>query len=97
MLVYMEVPGLYVQTDTGLLCAIDHIDAAWVDHPSTRNTIRLTNPTAFPARVKVLVENSSEAATPLGQNALWGCQQVFIAAGQTVLFDLAKKEFFNMM
>lgn len=90
MLVYAEIPGLYIQTDTALVCAIDHIDAELVENTPDHLTIRLTNPTAFAAQVKMLVETAVQAAIPLGQNALWGCPQVHLEPGQTISLGLGK-------
>jgi hypothetical protein len=88
MLAYMEIPGLYVQTDTGLICTIDHIEAEWAVNTPRRKVLRLTNPTALPARVKILAETSQAARQPLGQNALWGCRQAALEPEETVQLDL---------
>ncbi|HEY3377493.1 MAG TPA: hypothetical protein VGL77_08365 [Armatimonadota bacterium] len=82
MLTYAEVPGLYVQPDSGFVCAIDHIDAEVLAHDDAGITLRLCNPTAFPASVKVLIENATATATPLGQVALFGCPRVALPAGE---------------
>ena len=74
----MEIPGLYVQMDTGLICAIDHIEASVVENTPLHLAVKVTNPTAFPAKVKVLAENSADTARPLGQNALFGCPQIVL-------------------
>jgi hypothetical protein len=84
MLTYMEVPGLYIQPDSGFVCAIDHIYAQVLANTADSLEVRLTNPTNFPARVKLLVENSTQASAPLGQNALHGCQQIDIAPFQSI-------------
>ena len=65
MLTWTEVPGLYVQPDTGLLCAIDHVDADVIEHHAGTLRVKVTNPTPFPASVKVLCENSAETERPL--------------------------------
>jgi hypothetical protein len=90
MLAYAEIPGLYIQVDTALVCAIDHIDAEQVENTPRHLTIRLTNPTTFPARVKMLVETEAKTAVPLGQNALWDCQKVTLEAGETLILKLEK-------
>jgi hypothetical protein len=90
MLTCMEIPCLYLQPDTGLVCAIDHIQAEIVENSTTQIKVRLTNPTAFPAEVKCLVENSSKTSIPLGQNALWGCQRIHLEPHQILIQEFAK-------
>jgi hypothetical protein len=73
MLTCAEVPGLYVQPDTGLVCAIDHVDAEVIEQAEGRVRVNITNPTQFPARVKVLCEKETDTSRPLEQPALVGC------------------------
>ena len=82
MLTYAEVPGLYVQPDTGLAFAFDHVDVEIEEQGGGGLRLRVNNPTAYPARIRVLAELSSEASRPLGQNALWGCPVLALAPGE---------------
>ncbi|MCC5846717.1 MAG: hypothetical protein JJU29_01380 [Verrucomicrobia bacterium] len=61
MLTWCDLPGVYAQPDTGLIRSLDHVRAAWADEG--RTALRLHNPTAFPARVRVQLETSAMAAT----------------------------------
>jgi hypothetical protein len=88
LLACAELPGLYVQTDTGLVCAFDHIDAELLEQYAGGMKIRLSNPTGFDAQVKILAETLAQAAVPLGQNGLVGCRQIAVGAGQSVLLDV---------
>ncbi len=90
MQTYAEVPGLYVQPDTGFVWPFDHIDAAVVANEPDRIVVELTNPTAFPASVRAYVEPSSAMQQPLGQNALWGGQVVHLAAGTSACLEFRK-------
>ena len=72
MLTAAEVPGLYVQPDTGFFFAFDHVDARVKEKTRGRLVVTLANPTPFDAAVRVLAENSAEREKPLGLNALWG-------------------------
>jgi hypothetical protein len=83
MLTYAEVPGLYVQPDTGLVFAMDHIDAEGIERTEENLIIRLSNPTAFEATVKVYSEHASEMRRPLEPNALCECRKVTLAPGET--------------
>ena len=84
MLTAVEIPGLYLQPDTGLLAVFDHVDAVVVARDAGGVTLRVTNPTAFDAAVKLLVETAADAAgRPLGQNALFGRPVLELKAGET--------------
>jgi hypothetical protein len=84
MLTWAEVPGVYVQPDIGFVCAFDHVEAAWRD-----GALHLTNPTRFPAQVKVFAEASSSVSIPLGQNFLLGCPMAAVGPGETVRVEVA--------
>jgi len=90
MLTYVDVPGLYVQPDTGFFCAIDHIDVSVCERKGRELTLTITNPTQFEASVKVMCEDSTEANRILGQNYLVDCPRVGLRAGssRTVTFPL---------
>ena len=79
MMAWAEIPGVYVQKDTGFVCAIDHVDVQVLSRENKSLVLRLTNPTEFPAEVKVFVENSQDMETILGQNAMLGCARIAIA------------------
>ena len=84
MLTYAEVPGLYVRPDEGDFVVFDHIEARKVKETNRALTLELTNPTRFPAKVKVLVEDAAARQQPLGPLGLWGCETVEIAPGERV-------------
>ncbi len=84
MLTYVEIPGLYIQLDTGLVCTFDHLDASVEEHSKKLLRVRVTNSTKFPATVKLLVEDSRDMRKPLGENALWNCRKIDILAGSSV-------------
>ena len=89
MLTYMEVPGLYIQPDTGFVCAIDHVEARVERHENGQIEVSVTNPTRFPAAVRTLVENSVATQKPLGQNGLWSCPLLEIGPGETLTMVIA--------
>jgi hypothetical protein len=86
MLTIMEVPGIYVRTDTAEVHAFDHVRAEAVKENGHLTGIRVCNPTRFPARVKLLVEDAGTAARPLGQNYLWGCRVLELTPGEEKLW-----------
>ena len=83
MLTTWEIPGLYVQPDSGFFCVFDHVTAERVSHADNVLKLRLTNPTKFDAEVKVLCEASAQCHQPLGLNALHDAPIIQIAAGES--------------
>jgi hypothetical protein len=83
MLTDSEIPGLYVQPDSGFFCVFDHIKAERISHADGILKLRLTNPTKFDAEVKVLCEASARCRQPLDLNALYGAPVLQIAAGES--------------
>jgi hypothetical protein len=90
MLTYVELPGLYIQTDKGLVCAIDHVEAKIVEDSEEKLIIQIANPTKFDAVVKLFSENSTQAASIMGQNALWSCERVHVKANASVVVEIKK-------
>lgn len=84
MLVCADLPGVYAEPDTGRILDIDHIEAEWADAGRTR--LHLHNPTAFPACVRVLVEDATARARPLSTNAAAIWPTVDVPAGSTAVF-----------
>jgi len=52
--------------------------------PADTAVVEITNPTAFPARVKVLAETAERSAKPLGPNYLADAPVVEVEPGATV-------------
>ncbi|WNR42757.1 hypothetical protein [Paenibacillus roseipurpureus] len=76
MLTYVEVPGLYVQSDSGFVAAIDHIDYEMKENTDDRLILNVINPTNYKAKIKVFEETSLSMNRILGQNGLFGCRHV---------------------
>lgn len=85
MLTWCDLPGVYAQPDTGLVRCLDHVRAEWGD--KDRTTLRITNPTAFPAKVRVQWETSEAAQRErLPLNYAAKLPVVEIAAGETMVW-----------
>ena len=83
MLTWVELPGLYVQPDSGFFCAIDHVDVSVCSSRTQSFALEITNPTHFDASVRVLSEDSTEARRILGQNYLIDCPRINVRAGSS--------------
>ncbi len=86
MLTWCELPGIYAQPDTGLIRCLDHVQAEWSD--ATRTALRISNPTAFPARVRVMIETSAATAQALSPNFADHLPITEIPPGQDARFPL---------
>lgn len=89
MLTYAEVPGIYAQPDTGLICVLDHVECALEETADGGKALRITNPTAWPATVKLLAESAAETAVPLGVCAAAAWPRIRIGPGETRIVALS--------
>jgi hypothetical protein len=87
LLTVAEIPGIYAQPDTRLLCVFDHVDARWTEIGEAPG-LECHNPTAFDATVRIFAESSASARAILGQAAalLWPAFE--IPAGATRVIPL---------
>lgn len=86
LLTYAEVPGLYVQPDTGFVTMLDHGD---IESVSAEGDVEISNKTKFPMRLTVFSELSTSLGNPLGQDFLRGAPVVEIEpfGRKTLFFD----------
>lgn len=88
LLTWMELPGVYACPDSGRLVALDHVEVRWSG--SGRERIRLRNPTAFPARVRLLVEGDAARRRPLPVAHAAAMPVVDIAPGEETEIQTAR-------
>lgn len=86
MLTCMEIPGIYLRTDTGEATVFDHVQAKVHMRDGRVLHLEIHNPTAFPATVTILAEDGKSAAMPLGHNYLWAGEAVSLESGESVSF-----------
>ncbi|MFF2503641.1 hypothetical protein ACFVTY_09760 [Streptomyces sp. NPDC058067] len=84
VLMALELPGIYVRPGEGILIPFDHVEAEQVSDSRQASVVRLTNNTAYAARVSVLVETARQSARPLGYTAFLDWPQVEVPAGGAV-------------
>jgi hypothetical protein len=51
-----ELPGIYARPDAGAIWCLDSVEAEWTD--DTRSAIRISNPTTWPAQVRIWHETA---------------------------------------
>lgn len=88
MLTTVELPGLYIQTDTGFVCSLDHVDAHIVSHGDDTAQLECHNPTLYDADVRVFAENSASMPHILGQGAALRWPVYTVPAGATRIFSV---------
>ncbi|MFD5387996.1 hypothetical protein ACFWMG_24230 [Streptomyces sp. NPDC127074] len=84
ILMALELPGIYVRPGEGVLFPFDHVEAEYVRESRHAAVVRLTNDTAYAARVSVLAETAHQSARPLGYTAFLDWPRVEVPAGGVV-------------
>jgi hypothetical protein len=84
LMMAMELPGIYLRTDTGKLFAFDHVSAKVLKRDRTGVTLEITNRTPYDAKVSLFAETSKEANKPLSYTAYLRWPKVEVKAGSTV-------------
>lgn len=92
-LMALEIPGIYLRTDTDCLYVFDHVAVERVERRDGRVKLSLTNPTPHDALVTVVAEDGTAAARPLGDNAFmdWTVR-IAVKAGATRTVTLPVKD-----
>jgi hypothetical protein len=90
MLTAIEIPGLYVRPDLGIVVAFDHITAEVLENGPAEMKVSLTNSTVFAAAVRILSEDGNEVRKPLSENHLYGCRISELMPGMTEIVVFAK-------
>jgi hypothetical protein len=85
----LENPGIYLHTDDDIFLVMDHMDAQVVKRDKTGVTLKITNTTAYDARVSILAETAKQSKTPLPTNAFNKWPKVEVKAGQSNLFRIS--------
>ena len=84
MLMALEVPGIYVQTDQDVLYTFDHLETTLVERKEGRVTLRIKNPTRFDAVTTLFAERAAVAKKPLGYCNFPSWQKISVKAGETI-------------
>ncbi|MBV8389744.1 MAG: hypothetical protein JO080_08095 [Mucilaginibacter sp.] len=88
ILMAMELPGIYLQTDRNKIYVLDHVEAKIVKHTKDGIVLSIANPTRYGASVSILAETMAQSEKPLGNTAFLKWPKVDVKAGETVLFHV---------
>jgi len=90
LLMSLELPGIYLQTDKNEMFVFDQVQAASVKDKDGSILVTLKNPTPFDASVSVFVETSKQATKPLSYTAFVHWPKVPVPAGKEVTVLVSK-------
>ena len=82
-LMALELPGVYLRTDSDRLFVFDHVQARVLERKGGEVHLELTNTTPHDAEVTILAESGVQAARPLGYTAFLGWPSFAVGAGET--------------
>ncbi len=84
ILMAMELPGIYLRTDSDQLFVFDHVEARQLKRDASGVFLSICNPTKFEAKVTVLAENLKQARQPLSCASFQHWPSVTVKAGQNI-------------
>jgi hypothetical protein len=90
MLMALELPGIYVQTDSKKLYIFDHIEANIEKKEPDGLVLTVINKTSFNANVKIFAETTLMAKQPLSYTAFSKWPKLNVNSGETVRVKVLK-------
>jgi hypothetical protein len=84
MLMALEIPGIYVNTDKKEVYVFDHVTAKVISSEKSQLIIAVTNSTSYNASVSLLAETNRQAAAPMEYTAFVKWPHITVNAGETV-------------
>jgi hypothetical protein len=91
MLMALELPGIYIQTDKKKLFVFDHVEGRLVNNNSNQLMVEVKNVTRHDAVVTVFAESVKQAAKPLPYTAFTRWPKVSLKAGETKMMYINSK------
>jgi hypothetical protein len=88
MLSYIEIPGIYIVPDKQFIIANDNLEAKITRVGNGTIEIEVENKTNFDATTSIVVENSRNLQTPLGENFICDAEKIFVKSGETKRFKM---------
>ena len=83
-LMALEIPGIYIQTDSEQFYVFDHVEAVIEKRNKNGVILKITNPTKFDANVSLFAETARQAGKPLGYTAFVNWPKIGIQAGDSL-------------
>ncbi|RQO78127.1 hypothetical protein DBR40_09260 [Pedobacter sp. KBW01] len=90
MLMALELPGIYLQTDKKKLYVFDHVSAQIIKQDANGTVLELKNETIHDAEVTLFAETSAAAIKPLGYSNFIKWPKASVKAGEIIKVQIAK-------
>jgi hypothetical protein len=90
ILMAMELPGIYIQTDTKQFYIFDHVEAKVLKREAGKTTLSISNNTAYDARVSIFAETVKQSQKPLNCMTFIHWPKVEVKAGETIEIQINK-------
>ena len=88
MLMAMEIPGIYLQTDKKELYVFDQVEAKVLSRNSGRVKLSIINKTPYDAKVSIFGETAEQAEKPLGYVGFTKWPKANVKAGTTIIITV---------
>jgi len=86
MLMAMELPGIYLQTDRDKIYVFDAVESRIVKRTKEGIVISIINPTRYDAKISIFAETIADSKKTLGYTAFLTWPKVEVKAGASRLF-----------
>ena len=84
VLMALELPGIYLQTDTKRLQVFDHVSSKIIKSDTSGIVLFVANKTAYNASVSLFAETSETAATAMGYTEFLKWPKLQVKAGESI-------------
>jgi hypothetical protein len=88
MLMDIEIPGIYIQTDSNECYVFDHVEVKVLKREAGKTTLSITNKTPFDASISIFAETARQAKKPLSYMAFVKWPKAKVKAGKTQIFNI---------
>lgn len=82
MLTYLEIPAVYVQSDTAFCFSLDHIECTVKEKTDSGFIAELYNPTRYDANYRIFIDTERDRKKALPENGILPVKDVFLRAGE---------------
>ncbi|MGN0527928.1 MAG: hypothetical protein ACI4IE_02255 [Eubacterium sp.] len=91
MLTYLEIPAVYIQSDTGFCFPLDHIECSVICENENSFTVRLYNPTDYDAVYRIFIDSKEECEKPLSPDKPLKIQNISLGSGQHIQLEINRR------
>lgn len=91
MLTYLEIPGVYIQSDTGFCFALDHLECSVKDKTDSTLTVELYNTTDYDTNYRIFIDSNEACKNALPPDKLLNTENVFLRAGERKNINVSRR------